>query len=109
MGKNIENLIGRIDKMQHEKLIEFAAKIRELIYADAEDHELAEMCSDPVACLEFAEQWIKKQKESVIELQRKTGLYEKLRRMNPREFAELYRKNIEGAGMFDDLLAKWPE
>jgi hypothetical protein len=29
--------------------------------------------------------------------------------MNPREFAELYRRNIEGEGAFDDLLNKWPE
>jgi len=39
----------------------------------------------------------------------KAVLYEKLRRMNPREFSELHRKNIEGEGAFDDLLAKWPE
>lgn len=30
--------------------------------------------------------------------------YEKIRKMNPRQFASLYQKNIEGEGMFDDLV-----
>lgn len=39
----------------------------------------------------------------------KAQLYEKLRRMNPREFTELYKKNIETGVVFDELLDKWPE
>lgn len=30
--------------------------------------------------------------------------YEKLRLLNPREYAELSRKNLAGEGLFDDLV-----
>ena len=40
---------------------------------------------------------------------KKARMYEKLRRMNPREFAELHKKNIETGVAFDELLDKWPE
>ena len=43
------------------------------------------------------------------EIRKKAELYEKLRRMNPREFAELYRKNISGGKKFDELVERWPE
>lgn len=38
----------------------------------------------------------------------KAKLYEKLRRMNPREYAELYKRHIEDDMMFDELLRQWP-
>ena len=41
-------------------------------------------------------------------LTKKAWLYEKLRRMNPREFAELHKRNIETGIAFDELLDKWP-
>ena len=41
--------------------------------------------------------------------QDKTALYEKIRKLNPREFAELHKKNIETGVAFDELLDKWPE
>lgn len=44
-----------------------------------------------------------------VEIRKKAELYEKLRRMNPREFTELYRKNISSGMKFDELLDKWPE
>lgn len=47
--------------------------------------------------------------DEYYELQKKADLYEKLRRMNPREFAELYRKNIEAGVAFDELIERWPE
>lgn len=43
------------------------------------------------------------------EIRKKADLYEKLRRMNPREFAELYRKNISSGMLFDELVERWPE
>lgn len=46
---------------------------------------------------------------NLIEAEKKAALYEKLRRMNPREFAELHKKNIETGVAFDELLDKWPE
>ena len=48
-------------------------------------------------------------KTVVRENNKKAELYEKLRRMNPREFAELHKKNIETGVAFDELLDKWPE
>ena len=35
--------------------------------------------------------------------------YEKLRKLNPRQFAELYERNIKGEGLFDDLVDALPE
>lgn len=32
--------------------------------------------------------------------------YEKLRKLNPRHYAELYERNIAGEGTFDDLVDK---
>lgn len=43
------------------------------------------------------------------EIRKKAELYEKLRRMNPREFTELYRNNIETGVLFDELVERWPE
>lgn len=43
------------------------------------------------------------------EIKKKAELYEKLRRMNPREFTELYRKNISSGMKFDELVERWPE
>ena len=43
------------------------------------------------------------------EIRKKAELYEKLRRISPREFMELYIKNVLGKGSFDELLEKWPE
>lgn len=40
----------------------------------------------------------------LLELQHKAGLYEKLRKLNPRQFSELHAKNIAGQGAFDDLV-----
>ena len=34
--------------------------------------------------------------------------YEKLRKLNPRQFAELYERNIKGEGLFDDLVDQLP-
>ena len=50
-----------------------------------------------------------KKVDMLIELASKAALYEKLRRMNPQEFTELYRKNISTGVAFDELLDKWPE
>ena len=38
----------------------------------------------------------------------KAALYEKIRRLNPREFADLYERNIRGEGNFDDLVNLLP-
>lgn len=43
------------------------------------------------------------------EIRKKAELYEKLRRMTPREFTDLFAKNMFGEGDFDELLEKWPE
>ena len=45
----------------------------------------------------------------LAEIEKKAALYEKLRRMNPREFAELHKKNIETGVAFDELVERWPE
>lgn len=34
--------------------------------------------------------------------------YEKLRKLNPRQFTELYERNIRGEGRFDDLVDQLP-
>lgn len=46
--------------------------------------------------------------ESVDPEYKKIALYEKLRRLNPREYTELYRRAILGEGTFDELLELWP-
>ena len=38
----------------------------------------------------------------------KAALYEKLRKLNPREFAELHERNLRGEGSFDDLVSRLP-
>ena len=38
----------------------------------------------------------------------KAELYEKLRKLNPREFAELHERNLRGEGSFDDLVSRLP-
>ena len=38
----------------------------------------------------------------------KTELYEKLRKLNPREFAELHERNLRGEDSFDDLVSRLP-
>ena len=43
-----------------------------------------------------------------IKAQDKAALYEKLRKLNPREFADLYERNIRGEGNFDDLVNLLP-
>jgi len=53
--------------------------------------------------------WKQASRAATNELEKKAALYEKLRRMQPREFAELYRKNISTGVAFDELLDKWPE
>ena len=40
--------------------------------------------------------------------QDKAALYEKLRKLNPREFAELHERNLRGEGSFDDLVSRLP-
>ena len=40
--------------------------------------------------------------------QDKTALYEKIRKLNPREFAELHERNMRGEGSFDDLVSRLP-
>jgi hypothetical protein len=35
-------------------------------------------------------------------------LYEKLRRLNPRQFYDLYMRNLSGDGLFDDLVRNLP-
>lgn len=40
--------------------------------------------------------------------QDKTALYEKIRKLNPREFAELHERNLRGEGSFDDLVSRLP-
>lgn len=37
-------------------------------------------------------------------LQRSHDRYEHLRKLNPRQFADLYRANLRGEGAFDDLV-----
>lgn len=44
----------------------------------------------------------------LLEVERRAGLYEKLRKLNPREFAELNARNLAGAGAFDDLVSQLP-
>lgn len=41
--------------------------------------------------------------EYVNRLQRSHDRYEYLRRLNPRQFADLYRANIRGEGAFDGV------
>ena len=36
---------------------------------------------------------------------KRAALYEKLRRLNPRQFAELYMQSLDGPARFDDLVA----
>jgi hypothetical protein len=36
------------------------------------------------------------------------GRYEKLRRLNPRQFADLWQSNLNGVDSFDDLVDKLP-
>ena len=38
----------------------------------------------------------------------KAALYEKIRKLNPREFAELHERNLRGEGSFDDLVSRLP-
>ena len=38
----------------------------------------------------------------------KAALYEKLRNLNPREFAELHERNLRGEISFDDLVSLLP-
>ena len=38
----------------------------------------------------------------------KTELYEKLRKLDPRQFDFLYRQHLRGEGSFDELVAKLP-
>ena len=78
------------------------------------DHEAWAVCDlpdDSNALLEEITCWYELPGNELndAEVLKKATLFEKLRRMNPREFAELYRRNIEGEGAFDDLLEKWPE
>ena len=40
--------------------------------------------------------------------QDKAALYEKIRKLNPREFAELHERNLRGEGSFDDLVSRLP-
>ena len=40
--------------------------------------------------------------------QDKAALYEKLRKLNPREFAELHERNLRGDGNFDELVSQLP-
>lgn len=40
--------------------------------------------------------------------QDKASLYEKIRKLNPREFAELHERNLRGEGSFDDLVSRLP-
>ena len=40
--------------------------------------------------------------------QDKAALYEKIRKLNPREFAELHERNLRGEGSFDDLVSRFP-
>ena len=40
----------------------------------------------------------------LLEAQHKANLYEKLRKLNPRQFEELHKKNMSGVGAFDDLV-----
>ena len=42
--------------------------------------------------------------EQIQRLQRSHDRYEYVRRLNPRQFAELYRVNIRGGVAFDDLV-----
>lgn len=39
----------------------------------------------------------------------KAQLYEKLRRMSPKEYTDLYRANILSDKTFDDLVREWPK
>ena len=38
----------------------------------------------------------------------KTELYEKLRKLNPRQFSELFETHLKGDASFDELVAKLP-
>ena len=40
--------------------------------------------------------------------QDKAALYEKLRKLNPREFAELHERNLRGEDSFDELVSRLP-
>ena len=42
------------------------------------------------------------------ELRKSYSRYEKLRKLNPREFAELFRSNLIGLNNFDDLVDLLP-
>jgi len=42
---------------------------------------------------------------AILELKQRADLYEKLRKLNPRQFTELHAKNLAGQGAFDDLVS----
>ena len=44
----------------------------------------------------------------LLEAKQKAKLYEKLRKLNPRQFAELNAKHLAGAGAFDELVNQLP-
>lgn len=43
--------------------------------------------------------------QELSELRAKAGMYEYLRKLNPRQFCELYEQNIRGMDSFDSLVA----
>lgn len=38
----------------------------------------------------------------------KAALYEKIRKLNPRQFGELYERHLRGDGNFDELVSRLP-
>lgn len=99
----IENL-GLIDIIHHQ-----SERLRHILSQYASDEDQINMIGDYLFAIQFAAQWLEQN-------HKKVALYEKLRRMSPREFAELYARTMFGEGTFDELLAKneadlekWPE